>query len=145
MACIEQTLGQSNQRSVNLEEIESETEHIVLDGQVLVCGIHNRAHQRAAVVPLRWGAPRIICLSGGFLYHLGEDLNQELFPVARLWRYQFDPETDLVISRRAPAKRPTYASFNPTVDRMIKSIVEGTWPGLSSPCDSLTAPVRIAS
>jgi DNA processing protein len=88
-----------------------------------VTGIHSAAHMRAAIVPLRWGAPRILVLSGGFHYHLGENLDQEPFRSARLWRYAWDPLTDLAISRRAPDKLPTYAHFNPTVDRLIENIV----------------------
>lgn len=101
---------------VELEAIERESERIVLAGATLVCGVHNAAHQRAAIVPLRWGAPRILVLSGGFLHHLGENLKEEPFRAARLWRYQWDPHTDLAISRRAPDKKPTFASHNPTVD-----------------------------
>jgi hypothetical protein len=95
-----------------------------------VCGIHNPAHRRAAIVPLRWGAPRVLVVSGGFCFHLGVKLNQEPFRAARLWRYQWDPTTDLIISRRAPEKKPTFALHNPTVDRMIGQITRGEWPGL---------------
>lgn len=108
-----------------LDTIEREAEAIVLGGKVVVCGVHNSAHQRAAVVPLRWGAPRIIVFSGGFLHHLGEDLKQEPFRAARLWRYAWDPTCDLAISRRAPDKQPTYALYNPTVDRLIARLVNG--------------------
>jgi DNA processing protein len=81
-------------------------------------------------VPLRWGAPRILVFSGGFHHHLGPDLKEEPFRAARLWRYQFDAKTDLVISRRAPDKLPTFARFNPTVDRLIQRIVAREVPGL---------------
>jgi|SRR5579871_174749 len=113
-----------------LDAIEAEAEAIVFTGKVLVCGIQNAAHQRAAVVPLRWGAPRIVVLSGGFHHHLGEKLNQEPFRVARLWRYAWDPLTDLAISRRAPDRLPTYARHNRTVDRLIERIVDHQVPGL---------------
>lgn len=97
---------------------------------VLIAGIHSPAHQRAAIVPLRWGAPRILVFSGGFYYHLGLDLKQEPFRAARLWRYQFDAKTDLVISRRHPESLPTFARFNPTVDRLIERIAGGNVPGV---------------
>lgn len=106
-----------------LSAIEREAEELVLNGFVLVTGIHNPAHQRAAVVPLRWGAPRIIVFSGGFEYHLGKELNQEPFRMARLWRYEWDAGTDLAISRRAPIKLPTFAFENKTVDNLIRTIV----------------------
>lgn len=105
-----------------LDSIEYQAEQLVLAGKALVCGIHNAAHQRAALVPLRWGGPRIVVFSGGFLYHLGINLDQEPFRAARLWRYQFDAKTDLAVSRRAPEKLPTFANFNPTVDRLIQSV-----------------------
>jgi hypothetical protein len=125
--------GPNQHRPRELDAIEKETEELVLDGKVLVCGIHSYAHQRSAIVPLRWGAPRIVVLSGGFKYHLGDDLKDELFRAARLWRYQFDPKTDLVVSRRAPDKKPTYASHNPTVDRLITMLAERDWVGLRTP------------
>jgi DNA processing protein len=114
----------------DLDQVEREAEQAVLAGSVLVTGIHSPAHQRAAIVPLRWGAPRILVLSGGFHYHLGKDLKEEPFRAARLWRYQFDERTDLVIYRRAPDKLPTFARFNPTVDRLIERIANRNIPGL---------------
>ena len=122
-----------------------EVEEIVLDGKVLVCGIHSPAHQRAAVVPLKWGSPRILILSGGFYHHLGENLKDEPFRTARLWRYQFDAKTDLVVSRRAPDKKPTFARHNPTVDRLIALFTSRAWPGLIAPFDSVTPALRSAS
>lgn len=113
-----------------MELIEQEAERAVLEGRIIVTGIHSPAHQRAAIVPLRWGAPRIVVLSGGFHHHLGPDLKEEPFRAARLWRYQFDAKTDLVISRRAPEKLPTFAQFNPTVDRLIERITARLVPGI---------------
>lgn len=113
-----------------LASCEQEAEGIVLTGRVLVCGVHNEFHQRAAVVPLRWGAPRIIVFSGGFQHHLGADLDQEPFRAARLWRYAWDATSDLAISRRAPDKLPTFARANPTVDRLIRKIADETLVGL---------------
>ena len=141
LCCVHRALGQPRHRPHDLDVIETEAEHIVLGGRVLVSGVHNAAHQRAAVVPLRWGAPRILVLSGGFRLHLGPDLVDEPFRAARLWRYRFDPSTDLVISRRAPDKCPTFGLYNPTVDRLISLLVAGNWPGLRWPCDPLMPPL----
>ncbi len=112
-----------------LDEIERQAEAIVLEGKVLVCGFHNPAHQRAAIVPLRWGSPRIIVCSGGFRHHLGPELDQEPFMAARLWRYQWDHTCDLAVSRRAPDKQPTFGLFNPTVDRLIARLANGQCAG----------------
>lgn len=130
LAFVTGACGPNHHTLKELDAIEAEAEQCVLNSKVLVCGVHNSAHQRAAVVPLRWGSPRILVLSGGFRHHLGENLDQEPFRAARLWRYKWDPQTDLAISRRAPEKLPTFATHNPTIDRMISLIVGRRWPGL---------------
>jgi hypothetical protein len=137
LAYVEAACGPPRHSPAALDAIEAETERLVLDGKVLVCGIHSPAHQRAATVPLRWGSPRIVVFSGGFLRHLGEDLRQEPFRVARLWRYEWDAKTDLAVSRRAPEKLPTFGSHNPTVDRLIALLARNQKPGLRSAADSL--------
>lgn len=142
LACIRSAFGLANHSPIDLDRIEREAESLVLDGKVLVCAFHNAAHQRAAIVPLRWGAPRILVMSGGFLHHLGEDLKQEPFRAARLWRYAFDPSCDLAISRRAPDKKPTFASHNPTVDRLIARLVNGEVTGPLFECNRPIAPER---
>ena len=83
-------------------------------------------YRRAAIVPLRWGSPRIVVLSGGIRFHLGHDLSHEPFRAARLWRYRWDPATDLAVSRRAPDKLAIFATHNPTVDELIERTVAGT-------------------
>jgi DNA processing protein len=85
-----------------LEEMERTTEEGVLAGKVLVSGHDTPEYQRSAVVPLRWGAPRILCLDRGLFPVLGPDLRDEPFRAARLWRFQFDPTVDLVISPFRP-------------------------------------------
>lgn len=130
LACVPGSFGAPEHSPAERDQFEVESERIVLAGQVLVTGIHNPAHQRVAIVPLRWGAPRILVFSGGIQYHLGANLTEEPFRAARLWRYQFDPKTDLVISRRSPQSLPTYALHNPTVDRLVVRIVARELPGL---------------
>jgi len=130
LTCVTRAFGRPHQNPSDLDQIEQDTERAVLEGKVLVSGVHSPAHQRAAIVPLRWGAPRILVLSGGFQHHLGQNLKEEPFRAARLWRYQFDERTDLVISRRAPEKLPTFAQFNPTVDRLIERITARLIPGI---------------
>lgn len=86
----------------DLEAIERLAEQGVLDGKTLVGGTNTDAYQRAAVVPLRWGAPRILVLDRGLFCALGETLEEEPFRTARLWRYRFDPVSDLVVTRQRP-------------------------------------------
>ena len=130
LASIPRAFGPPSHNHSDLDLIEREAEKAVLGGKTLVTGIHSPAQQGVAIVPLRWGSPRILVLSGGISYHLGPTLKEEPFRAARLWRYQFDESTDLVISRRAPEKLPTFARFNPTIDRLIDRIVTHQIPGL---------------
>lgn len=142
LACVEGAFGPSIHLPADLDGIEREAERLVLDGYVIVCGIHSPTHQRAASVPLRWGSPRIVVFSGGFRFHLGADLADEPFRAARLWRYAWDPATDLAVSRRAPDKLPTYARHNPAVDRVVRALAAGIWPGIRHPHEALTPPLR---
>lgn len=130
LICLLDAFGEPLHTPEDRDQLERETEERVLAGRTIVTGIHSPAHQRVAIVPLRWGSPRVLVFSGGFYYHLGEDLKEEPLRAARLWRYQFDPRTDLVISRRAPDKLPTFARHNRTVDRLIQRIVNREVPGL---------------
>jgi DNA processing protein len=101
-----------NPSPADLERVERAAEQGVLESKVLVGGTNTDAYQRAAVVPLRWGAPRILVLDRGLFVALGSDLSEEPFRTARLWRYRFDPETDLVLSRNRPFDE--YAPSNQT-------------------------------
>ena len=95
-------LSSRNSFPADLDVIEKLTEEAVLDGGILVAGHDTPEYQRSAVVPLRWGSPRILCLDRGLFKVLGDDLRDEAFRAARLWRYQFDPQTDLVVSPFRP-------------------------------------------
>lgn len=114
-------LSSRNSRPAELELIEKLTEEGVLNSEVLVTGHDRPEYQRSAVVPLRWGAPRILVLDRGLFKVLGDDLKNEAFRAARLWRYQFDPSTDMVVS----AFRP-HADFigvnNQVRDRLVASL-----------------------
>jgi len=145
LACVESAMGNRPWDCGALDDIEREAERRVLNTEILVCGVHNEAHRRAAVVPLRWGAPRVVVFSGGIRFHLGSDLRDEPFRAGRLWRYQWDPKTDLAVSRRAPRKLPTFSRVNHTVDRLIRALANGDWPGLSSPVDPLTRSMAAAT
>lgn len=120
-------LGVADPSSSLLDQIESNTEKLVLGGSTVVCGVHCDAWQRSAIVPLRWGSPRIVVFSGGFQRHLGEKLDQEPFKAARLWRYQWDPITDLAVSRKAPDRPACRSLVNPAVDRLVVRIAETDW------------------
>jgi len=119
---VERALGTPDRRHSALQDVERDAEDLVFNGGILVGGIHNVCHMRASVIPLRWGSPRILVFSGGFRFHLGNELLEEPFLSASLWRSKWDARTDLVVSRRAPDKLPTFANYNPTVDRLIERI-----------------------
>lgn len=138
LAYVPEAGGEPAHSPKQLDEIEVQCERLVLAGSILVSGVHNPAHQRVALVPLRWGSPRIIVFSGGFHHHLGPNLTEEPFRAARLWRYQWDRHTDLAVSRRAPEKVATFASNNPTIDRLIHKVACRDLPGLAPPFGSLS-------
>lgn len=104
-----------------LDRIESLTQEGVLASEVTVSGHDRPEYQRAAVVPLRWGAPRILVLDRGLFPALGEDLEQEPFAGARLWRYRFDPQTDLVVSPVKPRAGLVGVS-NQVRDRLVAAL-----------------------
>lgn len=104
-----------------LDSVETATEEGVLLGQVLVCGHDTPEYQRAAVVPLRWGAPRVIVLDCGLFTALGENLDEEPFRAARLWRYRFDPTSDLVLSPVRP-ERSIHANAHRLRDRLVAGL-----------------------
>lgn len=95
-------LSSRNARLGDLDSMEKLAEAGVLDGETLVAGHDRPEYQRTAVVPLRWGAPRVLCLDRGLFKVLGPNLKEEAFRAARLWRYEFDPGTDLAISPFRP-------------------------------------------
>lgn len=107
----------------HLQLVEAKTEAGVLKGETLVVGVNTEAYKRAAVVPLRWGAPRIIVLDRGLFAALGENLDQEMFPAARLWRYKFDPEVDLVISFCRPDE-PFRVGANKVRDQLVVALAD---------------------
>lgn len=114
-------LSSRNSPPAALDAIERYAEEGVLAGETLVAGHDTPEYQRAAVVPLRWGAPRIVVLDRGLFQALGEDLTEEPFRAARLWRFQFDPHTDLALSPVLPTG--TYhPNGNKVRDRLIASL-----------------------
>ena len=104
-----------------LEQIEKLVEEGVLDGRILVCGHDTPEYKRAAVVPLRWGAPRLLVLDQGFFEVFGENLDEEPFREARLWRYKFDPKTDLALTWVGP-EGGYHPNSNRIRDRLVASL-----------------------
>jgi len=130
LVTIEALFGMDSESELSLNEIEREAENLVLQGKTLVTGINHTRYQRAAVVPLRWGAPRVLVVRGGFYMHLGPDLSQEPFLMARLWRYEFDPGSDLIISRQCPTAPKSTRTYLASIDRLIRQVVAREVPGL---------------
>ena len=114
-------LSSRNTTPKGLEQIEKLTETGVFQSETLVVGHDRPEYQRAALVPLRWGSPRLLVFDRGIFHELGADLSQEPFRAARLWRYQFDPKTDLAVSPFKPDARFTGA-HNKTRDRLIAAL-----------------------
>ncbi|MGE0001189.1 MAG: DNA-processing protein DprA [Fimbriimonadaceae bacterium] len=104
-----------------LDMVEKLSEEHVLEGRALVSGHDTPAYQRAAVVPLRFGAPRILVLDRGHFVVLGPQLDQEPFAAARLWRFAFDPRTDLVVSA-VPPERDYHRNSNRVRDKLVAGL-----------------------
>lgn len=139
-ACI---LSSRNTTPAGLDLVERLAEEAVLSGEVIVSGHDTPEYQRAAVVPLRWGAPRILCLDRGLFKALGDDLKEEPFRAARLWRYEFDPKTDLVISPFRPAA--DYVGVNNQVrDRLIAGLADRMDAVELSPAGNMERYARMA-
>ncbi len=101
--------------------VERLTEEGVLGGRVLVAGHDTPEYRQAAVVPLRWGAPRVLVLDRGLTRALGEDLREEPFRAARLWRHQFDERSDLAVSVQNPYG-DVHRNANRLRDRLVGSL-----------------------
>ena len=106
-----------------LDHAERLAEEGVLGGEILVTGHGTPEYERAAVVPLRWGSPRVMCLDRGLFDALGPELKDEPFRAARLWRYQFDRKTDLAISLAHPEKG-FLPGANARRDRLIAGLAK---------------------
>lgn len=101
--------------------MEKLAESHILDGRTLVSGHDTPEYQRSAVTSLRWGAPRILVLDTGLFTALGQDLKEEPFAAARLWRFQFDPQTDLALTWINPL-RTYHRNSNRLRDRLVASL-----------------------
>jgi len=95
-------LSSRNSRPADLDLIEKLAEDGVLRSEVLVSGHHRPEYRRSAIVPLRWGSPRILCLDRGLFTALGPELQNDASHESTLWRERFDPKTDLVVSPFRP-------------------------------------------
>ena len=114
-------LGSRNTPTAGLDAIDRLTEEGVLGGETLVTGHDRPEYQRSAIVPLRWGAPRVLILDRGLFQVLGPDLKDEAFRAARLWRYEFDPGTDLAVSPFRP-EADFVGANNRVRDRLVASL-----------------------
>lgn len=104
-----------------LDAIERLAEEGVLAGEVLVASHNTPEYCRAAVVPLRWGAPRILVFDEELFGALGNDLTKEPFSAARLWRHQFDSSTDLALSPILP-DHPKHRGTNRKRDLLVAGL-----------------------
>lgn len=85
-----------------LNHVEKIAEEEVLSGKTLIASANTASYQRSAVIPLRWGTPRILVFDRGIFKAMGDTLDKEPFSTARLWRYKFDANTDLCLSPFRP-------------------------------------------
>lgn len=116
-------LSSRNSNYDTLNQIQKYTTDYIHRGKILVCGHNTPEYQAAAVISLRYASPRILVLDRGLFTALGENLDQELFDVARIWRYEFDPHVDLVISPYHPSV-PYIRGANVIRDRVIAGLAQ---------------------
>ena len=84
----------------DIDDLEQQVEKAVLEGKIIVinCNLlgknaqESRLIERAGVIPLRWGVPRLLLVTPKQSMLL--DRRKELCPSWRLWRHQFDPRCD---------------------------------------------------
>lgn len=114
-------LASRNTTARQKTEMEKLAEEHVLQAQTTVTSHDTPEYQRVAVTALRWGAPRILVLDTGLFDALGNDLKEEPFAAARLWRFQFDPQVDLAISAVNPLKT-FHKNSNKVRDRLVASL-----------------------
>lgn len=95
-------LSSRNSMPADLDLIDKLAEEGVLRSEVLVSGHDTPEYRRSAIVPLRWGSPRILCLDRGLFTALGPELQNDASHESSLWRERFDPKTDLVVSPFRP-------------------------------------------
>jgi DNA processing protein len=111
-------LSSRNSFPADLDLIEKLAEEGVLRSEVLVSGHDKPEYRRSAIVPLRWGSPRILCLDRGLFTALGPELQNDASHESTLWRERFDPKTDLVVSPFRP-KAGFVGVNNQVRDRLI--------------------------
>lgn len=116
-------MASRNSTKDDLNAVEQRTEEGVLAGKILVSGHTKDAYRTSSVVPLRWGAPRILVLDASFYEAHGEHLEEEPFRAARLWRYKFDSTTDLALTWIPPVQTG-HRGANATRDRLIAGLAK---------------------
>lgn len=93
-------------RTQSDRDFEIHLEKVILDGRTLVIDLNRLDAEDgiiAGVVPLRWGAPRIIVVRHG---KIAQEIQEGNEPHRRwrLWRYAWDGKTDLALITRRVLK-----------------------------------------
>lgn len=88
-------------------EIEEIVEGAVLQGKIVLVDtrrLPTDVWKIVGIVPLRWGAPRVLLLR--FPKQIeAVKAGQEIRSEWRLWRYRYDPSTDMAVTSRADLMR----------------------------------------
>lgn len=130
LAYIPESLGPPTHGSKQLDALGRIAEDLILSSKVLVCGVHNRVSPKSCCYATTLGSTPDRDLLGRVSVPSGTRAEDGPFRAGRLWRYEWDPKTDLAISRLDPDKLPTFATTNWTVDKMIERIASCSWSGL---------------
>lgn len=116
-------LASRNPDEEALRTIEACTEEHIFNGRSLVSGHDTPPYQRSAVTALRYGAPRTMVFDTGLFDALGDTLRNEPFAAARLWRYEFDRQTDLAVTFINPI-RSYHRNSNRMRDRLVAGLAQ---------------------
>lgn len=84
-----------------LDQVEKVIEEAVFSACVIVVRSSwpPELARRVAIVPLRWGSPRMIVNEDirGYGWQKLIEAGDEFFRVCRLWRYKWDGKTDVLV------------------------------------------------
>lgn len=83
---------------VEEEADDAAIEKEALSGKCIVVDLHTPEGQKAGLVPLRWGAPRVLLVRPDSEYAKAIERGEEPIESHRLWRYRFDPMCDAVLA-----------------------------------------------
>jgi predicted Rossmann fold nucleotide-binding protein DprA/Smf involved in DNA uptake len=116
----------------SLRACERVAEAAVLRGWMPVTGHNRLAYQRCALSALRNGGSVCYALDCGIWQAFPSGLTHALFPAARIWRVEYDPQRDLTLTPFPPHAH-MIAHHNRRRDEIIFALAETVFAGYVRP------------